>query len=203
MSPTPKPCPKCNIQFTPRRTNQTYCSSRCQKNASRQDRSGEYAQEGTRDAERIHDLTDAYVRNHRPEARPQFIANLIQAAIHGNRNVRRALSYRGTLRDEDGGRYPSIGQEADRVCLKVFGKSVAAFLQGHASFDPKKLASLNEYSPPPPKPDGWDYRTLLRGNTNPPPAYIYNHRSSLVSYLRGFTKEDDHHQIPLYAQGHV
>lgn len=184
MSSTPKPCLKCNVQFTPRRTNQTYCSSKCQKNASRQDRSGEYAQEGKRIAERIHDLTDAYVRNHRPEARPQFIADLIQAALQGNRDVRLALSYRRTLRDEDGGRYPSIGLEANWACKKVFGKGVVAFLQGYAPFDPKKLASLNEYSPPPLQPFGWDYRTLLRGNANPPPVYIEPRESLQFSSLR-------------------
>ena len=158
--------------LAPKRTNQKYCSDKCRKNGTRSDRSGEYRREAKRDGERIHDLTDAYLRNHSPETRSKFLADLIQAALNGNRVVRRALSYRGNLTDEDGGQYHSIGWEADRTCWKVFGKSVAAFLCGYSVFDAEKLASLNEYAPPPPEPLGWDYRALLRGKANPPPAYI-------------------------------
>lgn len=169
MSPT-KLCPKCNGQFSPKRTNQKYCSDKCRKNGTRQDRSGEYRREAKRVAERIHDLTDAYVRNHIHETRHKFLADLIQAAIDGNRDVRRALFSQKALKDV--GSYPSIGMEADWACRKAFGKRVAAFLCGYSVFDAEKLTSLNEYAPPPPEPAGWDYRTLLRGKANPPPAYI-------------------------------
>ncbi|QFG37679.1 hypothetical protein ESD82_16350 [Paracoccus pantotrophus] len=113
--------------------------------------------------ERVHDLTDSYIRNHKPDERGLFLASLIVAAIAGNRGVMRALQYRGYLKtsNEDFGRYPSIGRQADRICRSVYGKGLSVFLNKHELFDPQKLALWAPNPPPPPMPKGWDYRELL------------------------------------------
>jgi len=161
-------CPKCSEQFTPSRTNQRYCSKACQKNGARQDRFAEYRLEKRRDEERIHDLTDSYIRHCRPESRIKFVSDLIQAALRGNRDLKRALSYQGRIKNEDGwGQYPSIGKEIDPLCRKACKKSSLALLNGHKIFNPAEFELLNYYPAPPPMPEGWDYRNML----NPPPAY--------------------------------
>lgn len=156
-------CPQCHKNFTPRRSNQKYCSNNCKTYFNRKDRANEYLEERRKDAERVHDLTDSILRNHRPEDRGQFFADLIVAAINGNRGVMRALQYRGYLKisNEEYKGYPSIGRQADRICRYVYGKGLSVFLNKHELFDPQPLLLQLRYLPPPPKPDGWDYRALL------------------------------------------
>ena len=51
-------CPQCDTEFTPRRTNQKYCSDPCRKNATRGDRSRENEDRTIRHFERSQRLAE-------------------------------------------------------------------------------------------------------------------------------------------------
>ncbi|MDO9524930.1 MAG: hypothetical protein Q7J57_05235 [Gemmobacter sp.] len=188
-------CSKCSQHFPRKRMNQTYCSRECQKNAARGPRdvenSPEARQRCTRHWERARWLCNVLYST-RPQDRIAYVASLVEIARTADAELRNILTdprLLGATFKDDPGRpkklrdwtIMNISKAANAWCRKAYGCGVAKVVHSPVrmmevlpegiSEDPSLPAVLFYHKggqKPPPMPDFWDFRSLLRRN-NPPP----------------------------------
>lgn len=140
--PTLNACPKCNEEFTPKRTNQQYCSSQCQKSASRN------TARGPRDTE--HQLANAYHYSRALDLadllysapigdRLGIMKAILEAAIEHDSGLRRILTDPKLLRANPtekhlfhrraSGSFKTISQAANAYTQKFCGVSIQTYLR--------------------------------------------------------------------------
>lgn len=119
-------CPKCQVPFVPARSNQTYCSKACQKNAARAPRTVATSAEERRRQElrfgRLRGLSDSFFETH-PRYRSAFMIDLIEEA-RNNAELRGWLTRREQLRRWDhhsGTGRLHIAHCLDHFCSETFG----------------------------------------------------------------------------------
>lgn len=131
------PCPKCGAEFMPARSNQTYCSTPCRKNATRGSRkttdSNDERQRSSRHYNRARWLAhDLYALP--SNKRLGFMAELIDAAREHDAQLRSILTDPVLLsagREDKGlfhrrapSSYKTIAQAAHAYCRKFWGHGV-------------------------------------------------------------------------------
>jgi hypothetical protein len=181
-------CPKCSAGFQPRRGNQVYCSDRCRKNATRGPRTvAESLIERTRCARQWDRARTLYERLYKtpPQDRVALMARLVMHARDEDAELRNILTdprllapicakSTGKPRGLDDWSTLTISQAANAWCRHVTGYGVADVVHKRCDWpedaltrginDPDLAAVLffrKSRKPRPPRPEGWDYRSLL------------------------------------------
>lgn len=151
-------CPKCQASFQPKRKNQYYCSTKCQKNASRGSRetykSPSQRYDNHRDWHLLHWLNETYYGTP-PRDRLGLIKDWLDAARAGDTRLRRVLAnptFRQGHRDERNiyfrrcWAYSPVPLVADVFCLRLRNCRVWEWVNGTAT-EPE--TGEVTYNPPP------------------------------------------------------
>ncbi|UWP99467.1 hypothetical protein [Aliiroseovarius crassostreae] len=127
-------CPKCQPQFQPKRRNQKYCTSGCQKNASRSSRKAEYKVVNQKHYSRAIDLAEMVFSKPVEErlGAMKDILSLIPVdaglrnilrdpkLLRANPSLSQGLFYRGQTK--------TISQAANAYTQKFFGVSIKTYI---------------------------------------------------------------------------
>lgn len=152
-------CPKCGVQFQPRRRNQRFCDRECQRVATK------HSARGSRAVENDQRNRDHYERAARlcydfnrmaPWKRPAYLSRLIVAAKDGNAKLRNILTdpkLLGADRTSPIGKlYPdskncdvlNIAKEANAYCRKQWGIGIKAAIGTTANLPPAYVIEESE-----------------------------------------------------------
>lgn len=181
-------CPKCRAGFQRKRRNQVYCSDTCRKNATRGPRTvSDSPTERTRCAhqsDRARTLGEMLYTTP-PQDRVAFMARLVMFARTEGGEVRNILTDprlltatgptgTGKPRGMRDWTVMTIAQAANAWCRHVTGHGVADVVHKRCDLpedaltsgigDPDLAMALfyrTGQKPLPPRPEGWDYRSLL------------------------------------------
>ncbi|MDB4112057.1 hypothetical protein N9571_05845 [Yoonia sp.] len=131
-------CPTCKLRFEPKRSNHKYCTTSCQKNASRGSRKTENKSRNELHYGRALDLAELIYAS--PPNKRLGIMKMILEAARGEdaalRNILRDPKLLGAAPTDKHlfyrrcpSSYRTISQAADAYCRKFFGLSVTAYLK--------------------------------------------------------------------------
>lgn len=131
-------CPNCTISFDPKRRSQKYCSTACQKNASRGSRAIENTYRNKMHYIRARDLAEL-LYTAPVDQRLGVMKGILEAAREHDAALRNILTdpvFLGASRDDKylfhrraPGSYQTISQAANAYCRKFFGLSVRVYLR--------------------------------------------------------------------------
>lgn len=123
-----KSCPKCSQDFSPKRSNQKYCSDACRKNATRGSRKPENKNRTIHHYARASDL-EHMVYSVPPSDRLGMMKHILEYVPH-DAGLRNILSDPKLLREEPrkSGR-KNISQAASAYTRKFFGLSIQTYMQ--------------------------------------------------------------------------
>ncbi|WP_210880189.1 hypothetical protein [Roseovarius autotrophicus] len=125
-------CPKCQAEFAPKRSNQTYCSTACQKAASRNSARGTRKAEDRRANEehhaRVHALTEMIYAV--PVTERLGVMQHILSHVSTDACLRRVLTDPKLLREPPrGDGRMNIAKAANAYTKKFFGVSIKAYIE--------------------------------------------------------------------------
>lgn len=175
-------CPKCGVQFTPKRKDQRFCDRVCQKNATRGSQKAADSKDCARNLEtrrhRGHLLHDMLLRKH-PSDRPAFLDEIVTAArehdwfLRTKLTDRRYLSPRAAHGTSEGNRWAYLVQEIDQHCRQKWGPDARVF-----------QVADKDWTPPAETPEADRPRTSPAHPKEPLPVYQKGDTGAFFRMLR-------------------
>lgn len=124
---THKLCPKCQTEFTPKRSNQTYCTDACRKNGTRGSRKAEDWRANEEHQARAHDLF--HMIYSAPVSERLGVMQHILSHVPIDAGLRRILTDPKLLREPPrGDGRKNIAKAANAYTKKFFGVSIKTFI---------------------------------------------------------------------------
>lgn len=156
-------CPKCDVFFLPKRKNQKYCSTECQKNAARGDRKFENKRRNEEHYSRAMMIMERLRKSH-SSLWPIEIASMLRAALRNDPALKN-IFIDSTLLGDDSGR-DNIATVADEICRYAAKKGILQIIRDRdfAAIATVEQADFHPNRCPKPKPDNWNPLRLFPQN---------------------------------------
>ena len=145
-------CPRCDTEFTPRRSNQKYCTDPCRKNATRGSRPRENAERTLRHFERSQRLVEMLYKT--PPLERYGTMKHILSYVPVDSGLRNILTDPALLSERprvDGRK--NIAKAADAYTKKFFGVSISTYVRKTRNGDELDGAPVKAVTISPPVPN--------------------------------------------------